>query len=111
MAAAPATNLKIFLPMGEKPPDAFSPGSSISRIKHSTALPFHPLQQPLEEIFKVQFLTSGSNLYWFIVDYFGNTIILWQEPTFSHCSTAVPGHVTSTNCSNTAQGKSPLPPG
>jgi hypothetical protein len=106
-------SLKIFLPMGEKPPDTFCPGSPTAQIKHSTALPFHLLQQSLEEIFAVQFLTSSSNLYWFIVNSFGNAIILWQEPTISLCPAAIPGHVTSinTSCSNTAQGKSCLPPG
>ncbi len=74
-------NLKIFLPMGEKPPDTFSPGSSTSRIKHSAALPFHPLQQSLEEILEEQLLTPSSNLYWFIVIYLGTAIIIWQEPT------------------------------
>ena len=105
-------SLKIFLPMGEKPPDTFCPGSPTARIKHSTALPFHLLQQSLEEIFAAQFLTSSSNLYWFIVNSFGNAIILLQEPTISRCPADIPGHVTSINTSSdTAQGKSCLPPG
>jgi hypothetical protein len=49
MATAPAMNLKIFLPMGEKPPDTFGRGGDASSTQASLVITFLCFCQALQE--------------------------------------------------------------
>jgi hypothetical protein len=84
MAAAPAMNLKIFLPMGEKPPDTFGRGGDDSPIQASLFITFPHFCQVLQEIFVLQSAILHSTVCLLIV------VILCR---FADWITVVPGPV------------------
>jgi hypothetical protein len=65
--AAPATNHKIFLSMGEKPPDKFGRGSNASRNQGTIRHSFIPSQQCLERAFNDTSTIPSFAVHLFIV--------------------------------------------
>jgi hypothetical protein len=67
MVAAPAMNLKIFLPMGENPPDSFRPESKDNISPVSTIIPFLPSWPLPEEFLALDLLMLRSTSYCTII--------------------------------------------
>jgi hypothetical protein len=108
-------SLKIFLPMGEKPPDEFGRGHNTSRYHHSTPFPVYLLQLLHEEELPTIVSTPSSTTYSFIVILAGNnattTTIPAYKGTVHHRLTVIiwigTGHPPSfLICDNTLLGAS-----
>jgi hypothetical protein len=67
MAAAPAMNHKIFLPMGEKPPNKFDRGRDASGNQASIVTPFPPECQILKEFLALRPAILSSTTHKFVV--------------------------------------------
>jgi hypothetical protein len=66
-AAMAAMSYKIFLPMGEKPPEEFSLGSYTFQFQHTTAIPFHLPKWVQEDFLALVLLTPRATASLFIV--------------------------------------------
>ncbi len=72
MAAAPAMSLKIFLPMGEKPPDKIGRGYYTSWYQQATAFSLHLLKRVHEEALASVLLMQSSTISLLIVIFASN---------------------------------------
>jgi hypothetical protein len=81
-AAAPAMNLKTFVPTGEKPPDAFDQGHHTSGYQHITASPVYLLQLLHKEDLPIMGSKPSSITYPFIVILAGNNGTTTTFPTY-----------------------------
>jgi hypothetical protein len=73
MAVAPAMSLKMFLPMGEKPPDKIGQGYYTSQYQHATAISLPLLKRVREKDLAVFLLMPSSTTSLLIVIFASNS--------------------------------------